>query len=588
MTGEERERSKAIGADTYLRGKRFRSLKDERIFPALDGAIAAMKALHFPDPYNGHVLAAFAAVIVRNDEKSLGDLRQRKVEVLVHGSDEEREQLFRLVGLEIAERFLAARKSQLPAETKITSPAAFLDQLGEIFEQMETVGREMAEVTVMSDEEALTVEGLPDATNIAQALIDRAIGSYESLVPSAGTDGELPDEVERRAVAKAAFLRLGVDDLAELRDQKGIEDAPTKAAMAKALAEVYADDLQEVARLTLRESAGDPAFGLVTRLLPLTEAPEIAAARAAFEGLRGHYFEVRPAVFFVFGTIEASADGRFLTINGAVRSFSVSPAEVGGQAELNSRPRKDEITIRLQAEQKWATVTARRASDLSHIGVVLRRSGEVRPVGAVAPPDPLADAPYNTWDPRSLWMLDLLRREFQAPALTLQSTIMANFDSSTGSVGPEAEEDEQRPTVESVKLRGSQLQDHPEVCARIVGRAHLKDVEFRLRKVTDQSQNHASLVLVRLAWERDHLAVLSGAEGDVIDADLHRQLVRLVRNAAERPLSSALLPTLVRIEARATETDVAGDAERVLEGAEATPPEPDDGEINLSAAEQVS
>jgi len=148
---------------------------------------------------------------------------------------------------------------------------------------------------------------------------------------------------------------------------------------------------------------------------------------------------------------------------------------------------------------------------------------------------------------------------------------MANFDSSkAGDLQDEG--DEEKPRLASVRLRGMQLQDHPEVCARIVNRAHLKDVEFRLRKVTDQEKNFSTLTPVRLSWERDHIAVLTGADGEDLDVELHRRLVRLVRDAVNRPLSTELIPILKRIEARAQEPDVQAGAEGVFTGP--TPPAP--------------
>lgn len=588
MTGEERDTAEAIGADIYLRTKRFRVLKEEHIFPALDGAVAALKSLKFPDPYNGHILAASAAVIVRNDTKALGEMRQKNIAALVEGDKATREELFLHIGLLISEKYLAARKGKVPAESRIATADSIVDKLGNVFEQMAEYGREMSQVKVRESEEAYELtKDVPDAGNIAEALVGKVIGSYESLVPPADPDGDLPTDVEHKAVAKAAFLRLGVDDLAELAAEHGIQGVPTKAAMAKALADKFKDDLDEVARLTLRETEGDPAFGLITRLLPLSSQPEIKEAQIAFEALRGHYFEVRPAVFFVFGDVTLSADDRFLTVKGAIRSFTVSPVEVGGEASLNSRPRTDSIVIKLQEGEKWATVTARRASDLTHIGAVLRRSGEVSTSGMVAAPASLPTAPYNTWDARSLWMLELFRRDLQAETLKLQDTLMANFDSSKGSDQIE-DGDAEKPRLASVKLKGRQLQDHPEVCARIVGRAHLKDVEFRLRKVTDQEKGFSTLTLIRLAWERDHLAIMTGADGDTFDTELHRRLVRLVRDAVDRPLSTDLIPILERIETRSKETDVEAGASGVLTGNGASPPEPEEGEITVSAGDGTS
>lgn len=140
----------------------------------------------------------------------------------------------------------------------------------------------------------------------------------------------------------------------------------------------------------------------------------------------------------------------------------------------------------------------------------------------------------------------------------------------------------------SVKLRGRMLHDHPEVCSRIVGRSHLKDVEFRLRKVTDSEKDFSTLTRVRLAWERDHLAVMTGDSDGTYDAELHRHLVRLIRVAAERPLGTELIPILKNVQARSKEADVKAGAKGVLNEDSAVPPAPEDGEITVSSGKEAS
>ncbi|HYQ77863.1 MAG TPA: hypothetical protein VEP91_01990 [Solirubrobacterales bacterium] len=591
MTAAEKQKAKDMGVPSFFKGKRFRSIREEHLFAALDGAVAAMKGLSSPDPYNGRILGAMAVQLVMNDPRALGDISKRKILSFSQSSEEDRAQFFELLGFEISERYLQARKEEIPEETLFMSSESLVEKLGDIFEEMTELGKQMGNVVVMADEISLIVENdMPDAVNIAQGIVEGVVGSFESLVPSVDASGEIPNPVQRRAVAKAAFLRLGVEDLVQLAAERDITNLPNKAALAKALAEAYQDDLDEVARLTVREAEGEAAFGLVSRLLPLSKAPDLAAAKKGFESLRGHYVEVKPAVFFVYRDVSLSPDGAFLTITGAMRSFHVAPVEVMGTVQLNPKPRKDDITIKLQNDEKWAVVTARRASDLASIGAVLRRSGEVSTAGAVAAPDPLADAPFNTWDPRSLWILELFRRNFQADALTLQDTLMANFDSPKGSdlADEEGEGEGIPPRLASVKLKGQRLHDHPEVCSRLVQRSHLKDVEFRLRKVTDQEKNFSTLTRVRLAWERDHLAVMTGDSGATYDPDLHQLLVRLVRAAAERPLSTELIPILKNVQARSKETDVKAGAKGVLDNGSAVPPEPEDGQITVTAAGETA
>ena len=86
------------------------------------------------------------------------------------------------------------------------------------------------------------------------------------------------------------------------------------------------------------------------------------------------------------------------------------------------------------------------------------------------------------------------------------------------------------PNVDAVRLFGQQLHRHPEACARIADAAHLRDIEVRLRHVFDRARDFSKLIRFRISWEREHLAVLSGADDDgKFDRDLHQRVVNLVR-----------------------------------------------------------
>jgi hypothetical protein len=567
MTGSEKARAKAIGVDKYFRGKRFRTLKDEHIYEVLDKGVESMKVAGCPEPI-GKTLGALAATLVESDEKSIGDLHNRGVAAIVNGTPEEWAEFFELLGFEIAEKYLELRKGKFSREKAIMAPDSLVEKLEGVLEEMQAFGKKMALVSSgLPDEMAKTPpDDMPDALNVGRAILEGVAATYELLVPPVDEDGELPNNVERVATAKAAFLRLAVADLRQLAEADELTGLPNGAALAKALAEKYADDLDTVAKLTFRESATEAAFGLVTRLMPLSETPDLDAARAGFSSLTGRFFEIRPTVFFVYRSTAFSPDKQFLTIKGSIRSFFVSPVEFADDKRLNPRPRKDDVAIKLQAGQKWAIVESARASDMIHIGAILRRSGEVRTTPEVPAPDSLKMVPYGSWDPRSLWMLDLMRRDLQSPDLRLHETLMANFDTPKGTDPDEEQGDDEnvKPRLASVRLKGRALQDHPEVCQRIVDRAHIKDLEFRIRKVTDKAKGTTSLQPVRLSWEPDHLVVMTGSAGETIDRPLHEYLVRLVRDAIPRPLSVELVPTLERVQKRAQEKDVGADAEGVF------------------------
>jgi hypothetical protein len=81
---------------------------------------------------------------------------------------------------------------------------------------------------------------------------------------------------------------------------------------------------------------------------------------------------------------------------------------------------------------------------------------------------------------------------------------------------------------------------------------------------------------------------MTGDSGETYDPDLHQLLVRLVRAAAERPLSTELIPILKNVQARSKETNVKAGAKGVLDNESAVPPEPEDGQITVAAAGETA
>ena len=558
----ERDLAETIGAGVYLRSLRYRTFREQHFFAALDAGVETMKHLQVANPYDGRTLGALARVMLRADPKAVGVLRKRKVAALDDPND--REELFTLAGVLIAEQYLRARKDDMPTQARLAPACAVLDALEQLFEQMRDEGRQMAAKNVANGEMGVTLAGMQDPDEVARELIAEAAGAYESLVPQA-EEGGIPDPVQRRSISKAAFLRLSVEELDSLAAAEGFGGLPNKTAIADALAERHGQDLQEVAKMVIREADGDPGFGLVTRLLPLLSNPDLDACERAFTALQGRYFEPRLAVFFLFGPVTRTQDT--VRVSGRITSFTVNPMEAAGEAQIYAKPSTQDVTIVLRTGTRWAELDSRRASDMRVLATVLRRSGEVRPAGGVTPPAALTGEPYNAWDARTLWVLEFLRRDLQAPALKLDDTLMANFVSPDTTVTAGGPDGERRPSLQAVRLLGSQLHEHPEACARIASCAHLRDIEVRIRKITDQATGTSRLIRVRLSWEADHLAVLSGASNaDTFESAVHQQLVALVRSAGSRALSEPNLePMLGQIQRRASDGEIPNDGSRVIE-----------------------
>jgi hypothetical protein len=619
LSERDRRRAETIGARRYTKCKRYRELKDP-IFELLDSAVKWLEEQGFPNPYDGPMLGAFAQLIVQADGKALGHLKDCGLKAFQEGRENE-DELFVAIGNLVAEDYLKARRERVPAQSALRRPPRLLETVGTLLGQLKAGGKELAKREVTRKE--VNVSFTTDhAEPLALKLIGDAIDRYEQLLPeSAGPEG-VPDTVEQRAIAKAALMSLHADELRDEMIRQELPRLPTKDAMASALAERYHGELDQVAKIVLDRQEGDPEYGLVTRIMPLIDPPELDQVARALADLSGRYVEPRTAAFYIFGQVQRS--GTTLRAHGRIRTFTVNPAEAGGEAQLNFKPFNDQITITLREGERWAEINARRSSDLHIVRAVLARTGEITPAAGVPAPGPLESTPYEDWDSRTLWFLELLRRDLQGAELQLFDTRMAHFlahkparaDSEPEEVGrstppgaraqkrtgedtdtePDAEhtppvrEDNQVPVdprsaadggasqaaadplarpraaLDAVRLFGAQLQDHPEACARIVAGARLRDVELTIRHVTDSIHGYARLVRVRLSLEDDHLAVLTGVANAEQDAELHRRLVAMLRAAGRRALDEgALRPTLGRIARRATEVNVEQDEPGVLE-----------------------
>lgn len=572
LTGSERHEAKEIGAHRYVGCKQYRSRRDG-LFAIIDTAVEAMSAAKFLNPYDGRVIGGFATAFVQEDIGALNWLKAKKYKALE--SSERRAKLLTYIGIYVAEDYLRSRRDRIPAEPRIALPGRMKGKIGAIFNKFRA---DSAELLSPDDQDDTTGAPPDDMVDLAGArvsfnqrertdqladlaiqLITEQLGTYESVV-SETDEREIPKDVERRALAQAAFMLLRADDLEEIAADTGGEDDealdpadfPNKAALAHALGVRYRDEVDQVAQIVLAKEEGNPEHGLIARLLPLKHVPDIPVVREAFEELQGHYIEVRTAVFFVFGAVREI--GSILRISGRIRSFTVNPAEAGGATTMNPRKHDEAVTITLRRGQRWAEVDTRRATDAFVIRSVLRRTGEITPAAEPRSPAPLQREPFSRWDSRTIWMLDFMRQDLQADDLRLDNTLLATFRTPAD---PTGQTRRRRPRVDSVQLRGTQLHRHRDACLRIVEGSHLRDVEIRVRHGRSDDIT-AALVRFRLQWENDHLAVMTGiARGQKEpDPHFHRTIVRLVRHAAERELPEAdlsfILHNIERI-ARTTE-----------------------------------
>lgn len=149
-------------------------------------------------------------------------------------------------------------------------------------------------------------------------------------------------------------------------------------------------------------------------------------------------------------------------------------------------------------------------------------------------------------------MLELMQRELSNAQFAVQNVLMVNFERpARGEIMPA-----NRPRVQAVRLRGSQLQDHPEVCSLITRQRHMFEVQIQLRYWTNGRSGSGIILDVRIVWSDNHLTVMTGDVDGHLSLDIHRALVKAVRDAAGRDVDIDRLRFLLgRIERNATKAE---------------------------------
>lgn len=167
-----------------------------------------------------------------------------------------------------------------------------------------------------------------------------------------------------------------------------------------------------------------------------------------------------------------------------------------------------------------------------------------------------------------------MQRELFSDPFEVNNTLLVNFERPRR--GEQVQED--RPSVQAVRLRGTQLQDHPEVCSLITRQRHLFEVQLRLRFWTNKQANIGLLPMGRITWADNHLVVMTGDVEGELSADIHRRLVRLVRDAAGRDVDVSRIRLLLgRIQRNAVKAE-SDQLDRVLTAQDGAAQADGDGE----------
>lgn len=528
MDEDQKFQANALGFGNFFKGVSGRRRK-KRLFAALDKGREGLREIRV-NPDDAAAVASLAGAYATK-LNLVGFLRERKTEAL--SNPKQRRQIVEAFGAYAAEKYFRDRKVHAEHEASLLGIAVSDEEMRELISSMVTAGQ------LPVDSGVEVPEGELDVDEAVELLVS-ALGRYESAIPEVNEDGSVPETVQDVGIANAAFFKLTAKELQRLADapqDDGVAEA--KPALARRLAEKYAGREEEIARLVLGTPSGERELtGLTTRLMPLAEAPtDLPDIADRLKALRGRYFETRPAEWFCFR--EVTYSGAALTLTGEIFGYNVHVGEVKDEARLQPHRQRESVRVTLRRGVAWAETDARRASALTAVRRVLIRTELARPLHTVAAPDDLVDAPYSRCDARTLWILELLSRELSQDPFAVLDHQMVNFERTAGDTKPaQVAPGQSRSRVSEVRLKGTLLMDHPEICALILRKRRIIDIELTLGIMrAGVNRQFWPKMRIRFSWANDHVALTSGDIDGSFDAQVHGQLVSMVRSAVPRAIT---------------------------------------------------
>lgn len=403
----------------------------------------------------------------------------------------------------------------------------------------------------------LVRQSSPRKPEIDDALTHRLRAALEDeVVPAVQTsDGRiLPEEFDRELIKKA-LASLKAEGLRKVAHRNAIEASGGLEELATRIGWLYRWDRERIAQLVL-ENEPEPTEerSHVDRLYPLAEIPNLEYVHGRLDYVLGRYIRTGIARWFVFETLDAEAANR-LVLTGTQRAFRADITE-HDEAPSVVAIAKNEHPVQVVVDRDSPLLRVRQGNTLESAAAVeaLRVAARVQLLGGVPhSTHGITEGPALAFAPASLFMLDLLATRFHSAGLRDRDLTVARFrideDRGRSDFG-----EAPKPRLRAVRFEGSHLLDSPPACKLLAeeGRA-LVDVAMTV-KAPRRPDKQEGRYPVRVAIERDHVAVLTGF-GVIpeLSFEVHRSAVSAVSDEILLGLAGpeSLANLAKRIEERA-------------------------------------
>jgi hypothetical protein len=541
LTPTERAQLKEWGGVSWMKDLRRRTAR-KRAMRTLDRLVDAQREAGSPFPEDPEVLAGLLAVSLRADGSIVNYFHSRGAVDL--RTDAQWDRFFLLFAKAHLEQWLERRSAAgelSVAPDGLVVEQNYLDSLEALLTLAQQEG-EQSQTEAQTEERAATFN-LAQVSDLATETRERLRAYLETSDHFAheATEEEIPEAEQTRDIEIAALSRLKLDDLQELAAAQGIPLATSKEALAELIVRRGDITREQIAELSLRTTDLSLDTGLVTRLFPLAEPPDIDIAGRRLDEANRRYLKLRLARWFVFDEARTTPDR--VVVNGRIRSYRSKPVlEVEGH-RLNVNPHSAEMVIRLRRGRPWAEVDGRQLTDAIDCATVMARGAGTRFGPTLALPLPALTGTLASWGRRTVWMLSFLQSHLERDAIRIHNYRMAHFEAADAStpIAPD------QPRIAEIELRGQHVGASRDACQRIVEGAGLVAVELLLSFAHNADENY--LIPVRITVS-EVCATIETAAGKSVSAasasSLHRTLIEYVRRALDQTHDMTALGPLAR------------------------------------------
>lgn len=390
------------------------------------------------------------------------------------------------------------------------------------------VGREAEAEAVRGGKVARRLPNKPDLTEWLVTNMREAI--EEELVVARPAEGEarIEPREEQREIAKRALVHIRLARLRDIAEGLGLGRGGDLEQVVDRIVRAYHDDQEAIAKLIIEhESEPPPERRFTTRLFHLSEGPkDLSAPGERAERFAHRYIRTGIARWFVVEQV--AADAQKLTMHGTFRFFRADADVRNETYSLRADADSAAARLRVRAAHPFVEVDARGPTESRAIMLAFQHTTALkwRQAQSFLTGPPVDD--LLAWEPRSVFLVDLLHTRFGSDALDVFDLNTAGFQ--TGETVP-ADEDETRPAVRSVKFQGRHILDSRTACELLVAGQALVELGLVLR--FQATANDDVLVPLTISLERDHATVATGFGAQP------PQLARQVHDLAVRGIEAA-------------------------------------------------